>query len=379
MLSRNVSKFSKTLNLTYFWVWRSDCDWHPCLKKGVLCQQAVHHYIGHVGTSVTRSLSTTNCKMAETPHSDETTCSSKKDISPHLKGISRYNQENIRRAVETIMDSDALLITAGAGMGVDSGLPDFRGPQGFWKAYPPLKERGLTLPAMSNPQWFEDDPEFAWGFFGHRYNLYSNTEPHEGFQILKSWAEKMAKGHFVFTSNVDGHFQKAGFPEDKITECHGSINYLQCTDADKFPNIWPVPAGFSPQVDEKTLRAKKPLPLGPDGEDICLARPNIMMFGDWSWVSYRSDDQYEEFCKFKKTLRYAKLAVVECGAGLSVPTVRAASENQLEHSIVKKGVLIRINPREPDVPEEEHNISIELGARAALKAMNGLLKEKGWY
>ena len=41
----------------------------------------------------------------------------------------------VRRAAEAIAVGDALLITAGAGMGVDSGLPDFRGPEGFWNAY----------------------------------------------------------------------------------------------------------------------------------------------------------------------------------------------------------------------------------------------------
>ena len=42
-----------------------------------------------------------------------------------------------RRAAQVIAEADALLIGAGAGMGVDSGLPDFRGAQGFWRAYPP--------------------------------------------------------------------------------------------------------------------------------------------------------------------------------------------------------------------------------------------------
>ena len=50
------------------------------------------------------------------------------------------------QAAEVIQNAKAILITAGAGMGVDSGLPDFRGPEGFWKAYPPYKERGLVLP-----------------------------------------------------------------------------------------------------------------------------------------------------------------------------------------------------------------------------------------
>jgi len=46
-------------------------------------------------------------------------------------------QRNLRRAAELIAKADALLITAGAGVSVDSGLPDFRGGQGFWRAYPP--------------------------------------------------------------------------------------------------------------------------------------------------------------------------------------------------------------------------------------------------
>jgi len=64
---------------------------------------------------------------------------------------------------------------AGAGMGVDSGLPDFRGDEGFWKAYPPMAKLGIRFSSMANPRWFESDPELAWGFYGHRLNLYRAT------------------------------------------------------------------------------------------------------------------------------------------------------------------------------------------------------------
>jgi NAD-dependent SIR2 family protein deacetylase len=47
-------------------------------------------------------------------------------------------EQELRRAAEATRSAQALLIAAGAGMGVDSGLPDFRGPEGFWKAYPPF-------------------------------------------------------------------------------------------------------------------------------------------------------------------------------------------------------------------------------------------------
>ncbi len=88
------------------------------------------------------------------------------------------------RAAEAIASAEALWIGAGAGMGVDSGLPDFRGPQGFWRAYPPYERLGLDFVALANPRWFSQDPTLAWGFYGHRMTLYRQTMPHDGFAIL---------------------------------------------------------------------------------------------------------------------------------------------------------------------------------------------------
>ena len=55
---------------------------------------------------------------------------------------------DISLAAAAIRSADALLITAGAGMGVDSGLPDFRGNEGFWKAYPVVARLGLSFEDM---------------------------------------------------------------------------------------------------------------------------------------------------------------------------------------------------------------------------------------
>lgn len=130
--------------------------------------------------------------------------------------------EQYLQAAQLIFHADAIIITAGAGMGVDSGLPDFRGNEGFWKAYPPLAKLGLSFVEMANPFWFENKPRLAWGFYGHRLNLYKATKPHQGFDILLKWSKTKPGGYFVFTSNVDGHFQKAGFDENHIEEVHGS-------------------------------------------------------------------------------------------------------------------------------------------------------------
>src|SRR5438045_8933631 len=99
-------------------------------------------------------------------------------------------EATLQEAVEAIAMADALLVCAGAGMGVDSGLPDFRGDKGFWKAYPLYGELKLSFSDLANPAWFEKDPTLAWGFYGHRLNLYRKTEPHDGFRMLLSWRNR---------------------------------------------------------------------------------------------------------------------------------------------------------------------------------------------
>src|SRR5689334_3605819 len=144
-------------------------------------------------------------------------------------GDRTMSEEDLQRSVEEVASAEALLIGAGAGMGVDSGMPDFRGTQGFWNAYPPYAHLGLSFSQMATPRWFADDPSFAWGFYGHRMNLYRTIQPHDGFRILLSWTQRMSAGSFVYTSNVDGHFQRAGFDAQHVLEVHGTIEWLQCT------------------------------------------------------------------------------------------------------------------------------------------------------
>jgi NAD-dependent SIR2 family protein deacetylase len=265
--------------------------------------------------------------------------------------------EAYRAAAAAIFSADALLIGAGAGMGVDSGLPDFRGNEGFWKAYPPF--RGRSFASMSNPTWFLKDPPQAWGFFGHRLHLYRAAVPHEGFAILRQWADAMPAGHFVFTSNVDGQFQKAGFAEDRILECHGSIHYLQCVNLCSSA-IWPA-AGTEVSVCERTIRALSELPRCPNCN--ALARPNILMFGDWGWVPDRSEAQHVRYRAFLREVQGKKLVAIELGAGLAIPTVRIECENQPQ-------TLVRINPREAGVPA--HGIAFPTGALEALREIDAL-------
>jgi len=266
-----------------------------------------------------------------------------------------YKKE-IEAAKKILNDADALVITAGAGMGVDSGLPDFRGVEGFWNAYPKVRDLGLRFEEMANPEWFENGPHLAWAFYGHRLHLYRKTVPHDGFSMLLGLSNTKKYGSFVFTSNVDGQFQKAGFSEESVMECHGSIHHLQCTDNCQ-GMIWSADDIQIEITDD--FRAKDPLPSCP----FCgaMARPNILMFGDFGWEYARTDGQRERLALWLDRLEEEgiKPAVIEMGAGTAVPTVRNTSEQIADRFDVP---LIRINPRESFGAQ----IALPMGALEAL-------------
>ncbi|WP_293448287.1 Sir2 family NAD-dependent protein deacetylase [Persephonella sp.] len=269
--------------------------------------------------------------------------------------------KNIEKAKQVLKEADALLITAGAGMGVDSGLPDFRGKEGFWRAYPIAKKLGLRFEELANPRWFRENPKLAWAFYGHRLHLYRETQPHEGFYLLKKLGESKKGGYFVFTSNVDGQFQKAGYDQKKIVEIHGSIHHLQCS-VPCMDDIWSA-EGVNISIDIERFEAEEPLPRCRHCGEI--ARPNILMFGDWNWVSHRTAGQeflFERWLEKIDDMGY-RLAVVEIGAGKAVPTVRILSERVADQFY---GTLIRINPRDYDVPSQRY-ISIPLGGLEGIK------------
>lgn len=270
------------------------------------------------------------------------------------------NRDNLSILNNIIEDAEAVIITAGAGMGVDSGLPDFRGNEGFWKAYPPIAKLGYEFAEMANPSLFESNPKLAWGFYGHRLKLYRDTIPHDGFKMLFELVKKKNNNYFVFTSNVDGQFQKAGFDEEKIYEVHGSIHHLQCTQPCT-QSIWENNIG-NIKIDIDTLEAQS-LPKCKMCDS--LSRPNILMFGDWSFIGKRSDKQASRFHNWTMKNKNKKIVIIEIGAGSAVPTIRSFGDRFSKTE--ENTTLIRINPREYDVLDEK-NIGIASGGLKGIEA-----------
>ena len=270
----------------------------------------------------------------------------------------------LNAAAAAIEAAEALIITAGAGMGVDSGLPDFRGNEGFWNAYPPYRHLGLSFVEAANPAHFQRDPAFAWGFYGHRTNLYRDTVPHPGFTILRNWIKRFQLAPFIVTSNVDGQFQKAGFSEEEILEVHGSIHHLQCLRP-CCATIWPNAEADRPSTNERMRAAS--IPACPHCHGV--ARPNILMFGDFSWL--------DERCR-------------AAGGALPVFSRAAAGQAHRRHRDRRRhrhpdhprhlgadrpgaadATVIRINLREAEISPP--HLSLPCGGLAGLTALDALL------
>lgn len=267
--------------------------------------------------------------------------------------------EQIQRAAQAIREADGLLITAGAGMGVDSGLPDFRGSEGFWNAYPALGKLNIDFQSIACPQAFIKDPTLAWGFYGHRLNLYRKTVPHDGFRILREIAEKLPNGAFVATSNVDGHFQKAGFSEQRIYEVHGSIHRMRCMDDNC--DTWSAQT-FIPKVDEEHCHLISELPRCRTCGS--LARPNILMFADWGWNDGMTERQQMHLNAWLAGV--SKLTIIEIGAGKNIPTIRNLGERQ-------DGWMIRINPQHYGLNPGK-GVSLAMGGLEALRLIEAEMK-----
>jgi NAD-dependent SIR2 family protein deacetylase len=158
---------------------------------------------------------------------------------------------------------------------------------------------------------------------------------------------------------VDGQFQRAGIPADRVLECHGSIHHLQCARPCG-RDLWPAD-GVRVEVDEATIRARSAFPACPRCGGV--ARPNILMFGDGSWLRGRYDEQ-RRYEGWLRRVEGGRVVAVELGAGLAIPTVRYECER-------RGRVLIRVNPREADTPAG--GILLPAGALEALRRIDAHL------
>jgi NAD-dependent SIR2 family protein deacetylase len=259
-------------------------------------------------------------------------------------------------------NADSLVITAGAGMGVDSGLADYRGNGGQWGQVESENEKSVF--EVVNPQAFIDNPAYSWKLFGQRIKEYATTPPHQGFYLLKNWIQTYQLDYFVLTSNIDSHFQKAGFAEENIRELHGSLAYFQSSQTHGSREIWKNELSG----DEIQTNSEKGIfPTCPNSS--VAARPNVYMFRDDTYIDSRSNEQKQRFQAFLERNKAKKMLVFEIGSGPHVQTIRVKTR-MLRTDY--QANIVRINPK--DFATKPPHIGIPKGALAALTEIDTYLK-----
>jgi NAD-dependent SIR2 family protein deacetylase len=241
-------------------------------------------------------------------------------------------------------DADGVMILAGAGMGVDAGIPDFRGSSGIWTS-----EKDTFIKFASGPAWRERPLE-AWNFYINRIIKYSQVQPHRGYIDLKN----LGKDVYVVTSNVDGHFKAAGYDHDKIYEIHGNLEHIQCSRRCS-RDIQPMPA-FTGE-----LTRLEEAPHCPRCGSVM--RPVVMMFSDPAFEDKIVTEQSDKFWAWRMSKK--NVIGIELGAGTYVPSIRSMSRDYTNSTI-------RINPHDFQVTRPE-DISIQATAIEGIDTLFKLL------
>ncbi|XP_071493831.1 NAD-dependent protein deacylase-like [Diadema antillarum] len=257
---------------------------------------------------------------------------------------------------------------AGAGMSVDGGIPDF---VDIKKALPEVSFLGLGVRELSNSELFLKNPQFAWGIFGKRMRDYRRCSPHVGYTYLLNWCKTKSLS-FVYTSNIDRHFLRAGFSPGSVVECHRSLYELQCA-VPCCDEVWDG-SDIEVEFDERTLHAVGELPRCPSCGGV--ARPCTQLARDTRWLNTLSQQREREMDHCLTNLDQSRsIVVVEIGCGVQMQKVRDKSE-WLVSSLRRahhETVFVRVNPltNHLRMPEPRHPDDIALGM-TALDALSGM-------
>ena len=132
---------------------------------------------------------------------------------------------NVERAKLAVSEAARIVVFTGAGISTDSGIPDFRGPNGLWTKNPAAEK-------ASNISHYLNEPEVRQAAWQNRLTTPAWTaEPNRGHEAIVE-LERRGQLHGLITQNIDGLHQKAGNDPDRVIEVHGTVWFTRCWDCD---------------------------------------------------------------------------------------------------------------------------------------------------
>jgi NAD-dependent deacetylase len=121
------------------------------------------------------------------------------------------------RLAELLRERQPCVVLTGAGVSTESGVPDFRSPQGLWAQFDPLEYGSIEA--------FRADPEKVWRFYAPRFGVLTEAEPNAAHRALAR-LEGAGLVRAVVTQNIDLLHERAGSRD--VVEVHGSIRTSSC-------------------------------------------------------------------------------------------------------------------------------------------------------
>ncbi len=217
---------------------------------------------------------------------------------------------------KSLQTAKKIVFVTGAGISQESGIPTFRGKDGYWRKYDPMK--------LATIDAFNQDPKLVWEWYEDRRKNILGAQPNAG-HIAIAELEKF-KEVIVLTQNIDGLHQRAG--SKNVLELHGSIIRIKCTVCDF--------QGDFPHKFEKLP------PLCKCGK---MLRPDVVWFGE-----SLPQDVWQE------AIIHANSCDVMIIAGTSL--VVSPANTLPIYAKQNNAFLIEINP-EPTPMSDDMNITIK--------------------
>jgi NAD-dependent deacetylase len=138
-----------------------------------------------------------------------------------LAVLDEITLQKVAQARGWLDDAEHVVVLTGAGISTDSGIPDFRGPNGVWTKDPKAEK-------MATLQHYLADPEVRRAAWRNRLASPAfQAEPNAGHLALVELARRGTLDALV-TQNVDGLHQKAGMPAELVVEVHGTLHWVRC-------------------------------------------------------------------------------------------------------------------------------------------------------
>ncbi len=157
-----------------------------------------------------------------------------------------------------------VLVLTGAGVSAESGIPTFRGKDGYW--------RNLDPAQLATPEAFARDPKLVWEWYRERRHRIRNAQPTAAHAAIANLAQH-ADEFLLVTQNVDDLHARAGLPKEKMVQIHGDIFVTKCSRCEfAYPG-----------------RGGSPEPPGASENDVdlprcatcdALMRPGVVWFGE---------------------------------------------------------------------------------------------------